>query len=275
MSDVFKLDGVANIPIEHDKPVVCLILTHQDSVQRKCRQAMRHDDFYRVYGTPIFGKMNEFCGLDNMEYHSDMETLLKSLPLYVEKNYKYVPYKWVSMKDFMYRLKVGELYEEVKFFLPKREACMEPLEYILVHHELYDQLLHYIGGRNNSAEKVEMKIRSILKYMASQESSPNFSSLYTRNEYERCSADFLAKRYLETKDESLISAIKDMYLWEMVMAHSQMGYFCHPCGIMETICYPLMAIIHKFALSVVGREFDCDAYNYPGEIEVRPFYPPN
>ena len=308
MSDVF-MTGLGSIPIEPYTEVVCLLLDMQKARTEPHHQVTYHDDVAYPMGLPIFGKMGEKGGMMNLEVNPHMEDMLKSRKWYIRESYDYKEYEWSSMRNFMRQLRTNRLYYKVDYIYPQAITRMEPLEYVLVHRELYDKLLQHISKRRhwnetkNTRTLVAAKVREVLSFMESARAtfednkqrlsqmtkeddgyfellrkvldaeSLTFYKLYSGERHAASGTDYFAELYLKNKDKSLITAITDYLLWEMVMSRTQMGYLCTPCNCDNLVDYPMQSIIHRFALSLVKRPADEDENPHRADIYIRPFKP--
>lgn len=255
--------NVSHLPIFHGEEIVVipLLKTSRGGVYNTCNAT----DNFLPLGLPIFGKYNDYGGIE--ETHTDVmnEVMLLNREYFYEtdEGLMLLDNEYDNFDDFVSEVICGNgiIYTKHANSFYHEDAFME-INYFMVHKELYEKMIAEIGNRipyskedtyrnllihkfneRLNEEKEEIKnidtlktdIESVnnkiefIKSMQKKESTIEISKniFGFGNMVQNETWDYLSHCILMTeKSDELIELAVDMFLFKIALSFARTGYLC-------------------------------------------------
>ena len=263
---------MSNLPIRWGNKVAFFVLA-PSSNQRLMETCYPEDNFVPLC-FPIIGEYDDYGRIENFTMNPYMELYLKTFTkLYTihhtsggEK--EIVDYQYTSAEDFIQELCGHSLLVDAAMSKEKI-----PLEFVMMHYELYQILLEDMGnripyGKNENLKTLHRKRTiEVLKTIDEKRTTFNdarfekqFGDMWAKQHFNFCdeyhfsheyrwrSLNAMADQYLDTQDETIIDDMVNYILWYQVMMYSRKGYHCYSGGGCQSEEYMIHKIIANFIL---------------------------
>ena len=264
---------MSNLPIRWGNKVAFFVFapTSHQEIMETCYP----DDNYVPLCFPIIGEYDDYGRIENFTMNPYMEQYLKTFTnLYTihhnsDGEKELVDYQYTTAESFIERLCGHSLF--VNSVTSKDKL---PLEFVMMHYELYQKLLDDMANRIPYGKSDNLKtlhhnrVINVLKKISEKRNDfcddifkEKFGEMWAKQQFNFCdeyrfsheyrwrSMNAMADLYLETQDDTLVDDIVNHIMWCHVMTYSRKGYHCYSGGGSQSLEYKIHKIIAEFILA--------------------------
>lgn len=280
--------SLTNLPITAGDEIVLIPLVENFG---KPLVGLRYDtnDNYEVLGFPIYGKYNDYGGIENTSTNKYNFEFFQQLEMHEYVSYgktdtskpiEFIPDKFETFLN-------DHICEESTYIIYKDEV--KNFNYMMVHKELYNKLIDEMGNiipydqskilRELTKERILHKLQDIeteRKKWELYDDKKWFDKYIFQEKVNDCCSlglcdtsityDFIMESLLDNLDESLIDELTDMIIFKRVLMYLRKGYLTISGAGSQMNDLYFHKILSEFVLQFINKKIeDAKVYLTAGE----------